>query len=74
MVVFFNKHCSENVMELLGNGLWLNLNEAGITPDLDNSINQQQEQYQKNYIGEKPEIRSMNCSRINGYTVVRQKE
>ena len=40
---------------LVSNGLWINLKETGITPDLDNSINQLQELYQKKYIEEKPQ-------------------
>ena len=31
-------------------GLWMQLSDAGITPDLENSINQLQELYQKKYI------------------------
>lgn len=38
-----------------GNGLWINLKDAGIVPDPENSINQLQELYQKKYITEKPE-------------------
>ena len=33
----------------------MNLKDAGIVPDLENSINQLQELYQKKYITEKPE-------------------
>lgn len=40
---------------IVRNGLWKNLSEAGIVPDLDNSINQLQELYQKRYLEEKPE-------------------
>ena len=40
---------------IVRNGLWKNLGEAGIVPDLDNSINQLQELYQKKYLEEKPE-------------------
>ena len=29
------------------NGLWININDAGVVPDLENSINQLQELYQK---------------------------
>lgn len=36
-------------------GLWKNLSEAHIEPDLENSINQLQELYQKKYLDEKPE-------------------
>ena len=35
-------------------GLWKNIKEAGITPELENSINQMQELYQKGYLDEKP--------------------
>lgn len=34
------------------NGLWMRLQDAGIKPDLENSINQLQELYQKKYVGE----------------------
>ena len=34
------------------NGLWLNLKDAGIVPDLENAINQVQEIYQKKYVEE----------------------
>ena len=37
------------------NGLWIDLKEAGITPDLENSINQLQELYQKKYLEQLPE-------------------
>ena len=37
------------------NGLWVDLKEAGITPELDNSINQLQELYQKKYLEQMPE-------------------
>ena len=40
---------------IVRNGLWKNLGEAGIVPDLENSINQLQELYQKKYLEEKPE-------------------
>ncbi len=40
---------------LVSNGLWINLKEADIEPDLNNSINQLQELYQKKYIPEQPE-------------------
>ena len=36
------------------NGLWIDLKEAGITPELDNSINQLQELYQKKYLEQLP--------------------
>ena len=39
---------------VVNNGLWMNLKDAGIEPDLDNSINQLQELYQKKYVEEKP--------------------
>lgn len=37
------------------NGLWRDLRDSGIEPDLENSINQLQELYQKKYIPELPE-------------------
>ena len=40
---------------VLRNGLWMNLKDAGITPDPEKSINQLQELYQKKYIEEIPE-------------------
>ena len=43
---------------IVRNGLWKNLSEAGIVPDLENSINQLQELYQKKYLEEKPEYES----------------
>ena len=36
------------------NGLWIDLKEAGITPELENSINQLQELYQKKYVEQLP--------------------
>lgn len=39
---------------LIKNGLWKNLSEAKIVPDLENSINQLQELFQKGYLDEKP--------------------
>ena len=36
------------------NGLWIDLKEAGITPELENSINQLQELYQKKYLEQMP--------------------
>lgn len=36
-------------------GLWINLKDAGIIPNLDDSINQLQELYQKKYVEDKPE-------------------
>jgi len=35
--------------------LWVNLTDSGITPDLENSINQLQELYQKKYLDNPPE-------------------
>lgn len=40
---------------IVKNGLWKNLSEAGIVPDLENSINQLQELYQKKYLDNPPE-------------------
>ena len=40
---------------IVRNGLWKNLAEAGIVPDLENSINQLQELFQKKYLDSKPE-------------------
>ena len=39
---------------VVGQGLWMNLNDANLSPVLDNSINQLQELYQKKYVS-KPE-------------------
>lgn len=36
------------------NGLWMNLRDAGIVPDKENSINQLQELYQKKYLNSIP--------------------
>ena len=36
------------------NGLWIDLKEAGITPEQENSINQLQELYQKKYLEQMP--------------------
>lgn len=36
-------------------GLWMNLADAGLEPNLENSINQLQELYQKKYVVDKPE-------------------
>ena len=36
------------------NGLWVDLKEAGITPEQENSINQLQELYQKKYLEQMP--------------------
>ena len=41
------------------NGLWININDAGMVPDLENSINQLQELYQKKYLDSKPEYEFM---------------
>ena len=41
---------------LVANGLWMNLKESGIVPELDNAINQLQELYQKKYV-EQPEYK-----------------
>ena len=35
---------------VLDKGLWVNLADAGLTPDLENSINQLQELFQKQYV------------------------
>ena len=40
--------------DIMYQGLWRNLHEADIQPDLENSINQVQELYQKKYLDEKP--------------------
>ena len=40
---------------IVNNGLLINIKEAGITPDLDHSINQLQELYQKKYLETPPE-------------------
>ena len=40
------------VSDLSASGLWMNLQDAGIEPNLDDSINQLQELRQKRYIGE----------------------
>ena len=36
---------------LMNNGLWMRLDDAHITPEFENSINQLQELYQKKYVG-----------------------
>ena len=41
-------------MFLLEKGLWKNLKEAKLVPDMENSINQLQELYQKKYVEERP--------------------
>lgn len=38
---------------LKNNGLWMNLADSGIRPELENSINQLQELFQKKYVEEK---------------------
>lgn len=44
---------AENAIAIIqSNGLWMSLADAGIEPDLENSINQLQELFQKKYIGE----------------------
>ena len=40
---------------VVGRGLWVNLKDAGLIPDLENSINQLQELYQKKYVDETPQ-------------------
>jgi ribonuclease-3 len=42
---------------VVSHGLWMNLADARIKPDLENSINQLQELYQKKYVEEAPEYR-----------------
>ena len=37
---------------VLDKGLWVNLADAGLAPDLENSINQLQELFQKKYVGQ----------------------
>ena len=39
---------------VMNHGLWVNLAEANMTPDRDNSINQLQELYQKKYLDQLP--------------------
>lgn len=62
---------------LVSRGLWISLEDAGVIPSLDNSINQLQELMQKGYVS-KPEYEfeewdrdqwhcSCVCSGINGY-------
>lgn len=36
------------------NGMWINLKDAELVPDMENSINQLQELFQKKYVDEKP--------------------
>ncbi len=63
---------------LVNNGLWKNLKEARLIPDMDNSINQLQELYQKGYLEERPsyEFKEMDgshwhcscvCDGMDGY-------
>ena len=40
---------------VVSKGLWVNLKDAGLIPDLENSINQLQELYQKKYFDKAPE-------------------
>ena len=63
------------------NGLWMNLKDAAIIPNIDNSINQLQELFQKKYI-EKPEYRFEEddgwrcdciCNGINGWGTAKNK-
>lgn len=42
---------------LMNNGLWKRLDDAAIKPELENSINQLQELYQKKYLDTAPEYR-----------------
>ena len=42
------------IVFLKNNGLWMNLADSGIRPELENSINQLQELFQKKYVEEKP--------------------
>ncbi|SFE69037.1 ribonuclease III domain-containing protein [Succiniclasticum ruminis] len=39
---------------VMNHGLWVNLKESGIMPELENSINQLQELYQKKYLAQAP--------------------
>ena len=59
-------------------GLWINLKDAGLVPNLDNSINQLQELYQKKYLDEAPKYEFEQwqgdewncdcvCGGVNGY-------
>lgn len=41
----------------MNNGLWKRLDDAAIKPELENSINQLQELYQKKYLDTAPEYR-----------------
>lgn len=49
------KAATEAYSFVVNNGLWLRLEDAGITPSLDDSINQLQELYQKKYVDSKPQ-------------------
>ena len=60
------------------NGMWINLKDAELIPDIDNSINQLQELFQKKYVDERPvyefEEQSIGgwecnciCGGVNGY-------
>ena len=40
---------------IVENGLWKNLKDADVVPDIENSINQLQELYQKKYLDHAPE-------------------
>ncbi len=40
---------------LVNNGLWIDLKDAALVPDLENSINQLQELYQKKYVESAPQ-------------------
>ena len=46
------EHVAERAVSfLMNNGLWMRLDDAHIIPELENSINQLQELYQKKYVG-----------------------
>ena len=51
---------------VVGHGLWMRLDDAGIEPELENSINQLQELYQKKYI-EEPKYNFEERSSENGW-------
>ena len=58
---------------VINNGLWMNLADCGIEPNLMDSINQLQELYQKKYLEEKPDyifndsnLPEWNCTCICG--------
>ena len=40
---------------VVANGMWINIKDSGIVPNIEDSINQLQELYQKKYLEEKPE-------------------